>query len=372
MLTCSFLGHSKLYDPNIKIYGNLNLTIRKLIMNHDEIEFLIYQMGTYHMGEFYNLCLAAIMEAKQRYPVKKFIFTKIKDPKIGNDLCEKGKVIPDYFYDKTIAPFDNYTTIHLKQILRWIISKSHLLLCYIYKDFYDYNSEYEYAQKNNLTIFNMIDTDTEEYITRSINLLSEREQFIINKMNNGHSFRAIGELYKISGTAIRQSNLKARFKLKKFALDKLQQNANEPYHPVVCGILLLTLPTADIIKAVNQTCYFLIQQYNVSVFLIEQKDFHQMPTIIWQDIIKRNPSIRFKIITHYSREIQLEWGAPPFNDILNIDPQMIQWTSLKAVKYLLNNADFLVCHLDPKSPLSENIKKHIQKTEQLKVFNIKL
>ena len=63
MIICSFLGHKDIYDEDI--YEKLTEAVFNIAELDDTVEFQFCSTGY-----FYALCLAAVLEAKQRFPQK--------------------------------------------------------------------------------------------------------------------------------------------------------------------------------------------------------------------------------------------------------------------------------------------------------------
>ena len=61
MVTCSFLGHSRIYD--VGLYSGILKAVGRVVKQDAEIEFLFDRQTQFH-----SLCLCAVLETRQRNP----------------------------------------------------------------------------------------------------------------------------------------------------------------------------------------------------------------------------------------------------------------------------------------------------------------
>lgn len=160
MATCTFLGHKEVHDKDI--YEKLARAVYGLVEEHDEAEFLFYNQGT-----FYDLCLAAVLEARQRFPQKRISITWVvpaeERERFAADLAGGRGNLPPCVADRVAAPppvSGSPVTAH-KKIERWTIQQSTHLISYLYFAFCaPENRQYFYARAAGLTVLDMTSPET--------------------------------------------------------------------------------------------------------------------------------------------------------------------------------------------------------------------
>ena len=137
---CCFCGHRSIITENLE--NILEYTLTDLIENQGYDTF--YSGG---MGEFDKLCERVIRKLKRKFP---YIHLCLIIYKYKNNFDK------DY-YDECILP--DLEGVHYKRAIternKWMIKKSDLILCYIYKDHSGAYDTMKYAEKNKKNIINL-------------------------------------------------------------------------------------------------------------------------------------------------------------------------------------------------------------------------
>lgn len=145
VVICSFMGHDKEYD--LKLKGNLSKAIQKVVKLYAEIEFVFYKQTRFNF-----LCLAAVLEARQRNPQKRIVLTLIT--RDNSTPILQSERFPLCVFDKVIClPHVEEVADKSKWYLEWkkaereIIKNSDCIVCYAYPDLRDsFNDMYEFAK----------------------------------------------------------------------------------------------------------------------------------------------------------------------------------------------------------------------------------
>lgn len=261
MAICTFLGHADVYDKDL--YKKLAAAVYEVVRQQDETEFLFYSSG-----HFYDLCLAAVLEAKQHCPHKKITLTWVV--RAG----EQNKAeVPACVVDRVISPpliaesGNNDFATARKKLERWAIQQSTHLISYCYSALDEGQShQYRFAQKRGVAILDVTFEDTADFITECIGALPEREQFILRQMSEGQSQRSIGALLGISSSAVQQSAKHAGRTLR--GIVKRQTLRSGPMPPVSCSVFALGEVTYESLSAFEKIAVFLKERYRVTKFLI--------------------------------------------------------------------------------------------------------
>lgn len=211
MAVCTFLGSDKVFEKEEYIYEKILNAVYEIVRENEEVEFLFY--NRYY---FYKLCFKAVIEVKGHNPERKIKATVVvkqeEKEEFLRNIEENRFGVPDCEIDNVITPPPipspkrdaDYSAVR-KKIERWLIEQSDYLVSYLYPGFHEVeNRHYVYARKNKITIYDVTSKETEECIRESMNILRERDQFIVNKINEGLTYREVGELLGISQSAVQQ------------------------------------------------------------------------------------------------------------------------------------------------------------------------
>ena len=208
MAICTFLGHRDIYEKGL--YTRLSEVMREIVLQNKEVEFLFCSSGP-----FYDLCLAAALEVKQRFPEKSITITWVVNADerelFVKNLTQYEARIPTCMIDKVISPSlptslsEPDCIVAHKRVMRWAIQQSTHLISYLYFAFCETeNRQYTYAHHRGLTILDVACKDTASYISQRVNALPERQQLITKKVAQEQPQKDIGQLLGITTSAVRQ------------------------------------------------------------------------------------------------------------------------------------------------------------------------
>lgn len=371
MAICTFLGYRAVYEQDI--YERLSDAVYGLVRKHEEVEFLFHCHG-----EFYDMCLAAVLEAKQHYPQKKITMTWAARAD-GQDCAD----VPACMIDKIIVPpipEQDAIRAHAKRE-RWLIQHATHLISYVYFSLHaPENRHYRYAERLGLTIRDVTCPDTAAYIAESIGALPERERFILQRIDDGLTQKQAGELLGVSGPVARQSLMRSCRDLRKLMKARLQTAREQnPAPPVTCGIFALGRATGDALRRFEQATLFLARTYHVTRFSIAAEYCHTP----YADALLRlagsslHQGVQFTAVTHYpempedGRAALAERFAPLCQRVENIDTgvRSPRAQMLRTVKTMMGTSDFCICNLS-QSALGESIRKHMPRAKGLKLLDI--
>lgn len=382
-VTCSFLGHSELYD--LGLFNRIKQTLYSIVRKNGKIEFLF--QNDYH--PFYFLCLAAVLEAKARFSHKSVTITFIGEK---NELPDRwlnilrGHLFPPCVFDRQIVlPTTDGTKFvqEWKKTDREIIRLSDYLICYVYPDLGDsFNDLYKFAvRQSKTTLLNLADTETVQFIRESVTQLNTIQQYIINELKNGKSYSSIGKALGITGQGARGKDHKGRKLLRTLAREHFNQQcaADGPIPPAACTVLMpntadkLTPEEEDIFKGI---IYFLMRQLHVSTFLVEQNNVYSSYVRLLRRITEG--AVRIVVATHFITPELVDWESvihryvPPYDEVLNIDPQvkMRRAQYFRTLDAIMMRSEYIVCKLGAAYSKNVGLEKKIAKHKHLKIFDL--
>lgn len=225
MIACSFIGNCEVYDRNL--YLKLKTVIKQLAEENDKIKILL----CFQYGDFFKLCLQTVLEIRAYYPQKVTVLF-VAD---ANDQAN-----PFIAREMAAIPFnmdDNIITIHFPDIKgqdfytrnlslqRWVIQNSTHVISSVYQKFCEPENHLIYfAQKiDTLNIIDLSNAKIIRVIDTYVKTLTDREQLIIQKLEEGFTLKEVGELLGISAERVRQIQAKAGTKLRKLAANELSE-----------------------------------------------------------------------------------------------------------------------------------------------------
>ncbi len=189
MVTCSFLGHGRLYDEGL--YPSILEAVNQVVNRDTEIEF-VFDRQTH----FQFLCLCAVLETRQHNPGKLLKITFMSRNDINEQEWEYPGIngFPFCIFDKIIklpeltCPI-NKAHIKWRRERRKLVDYSDFLACYEYPDLWDDGFEmYKHALRcSTLTIFNVANDKTAQAIKEDIARLETKQQYIIQAVKSGKS-----------------------------------------------------------------------------------------------------------------------------------------------------------------------------------------
>ena len=380
MFVCTFLGHKEVYDKDI--YEKLTRAVYGLVEEHDEAEFLFYNQGT-----FYDLCLAAVLEARQRFPQKRISITWVvpaeERERFAADLAGGRGKLPPCVADRVAAPppvSGSPITAHRK-VERWTIQQSTHLISYLYFAFCaPENRQYFYARAAGLTVLDMTSPETAARILEGAAALPEREGLALRGALEGRSHREIGEILGISSSAAQQLSQRAGRSLRRAARQRLVGLwGQEPAPPVQCGIFALGPLTYESLSAFEQAVRFLWDRYHVRQFNIAAEYCRSGYINVLRRIVSPGAGwdVQLVAITHCPEMPEEAWKEtvssliPPCDAVENVDTQArrprAQW--LRTAKAIIERSDFCICNLSDQ-PLADSIGRHASKVQGAKLLDL--
>ena len=155
-VACTFAGHRQVFAMDLP--EKLDTAIEDILAT--DAEFSFYTGG---MGEFDNLCSAAVRRAKRRHP-ELHIQLLLVLPYMRQDINTNKSFYEDS-YDGILVPTE-LMGVHykgaIKQRNQWMLDHSDVLLAYIYRDFGGAYEALQYARKRpNLSIINFAEQQEE-------------------------------------------------------------------------------------------------------------------------------------------------------------------------------------------------------------------
>lgn len=221
MIVCSFLGSSVVLGDTL--YPRLCDVLEKLVEVNDCVELLLTPLWE----PFFNVCLKAALEIKSRYPCRVTLTLVVKRAGCQDDCTTPGADgLPACMIDRVYVagvPVMKGEGAHISEkynLLRRTISLSDHVVCCIYEGLLDRENELlAYARKfPNLEIIDVSDQEITEAIALfAPSLLKEREQFVLEKLETGISYREIGTLMGVTSARARQLVEKGGSRIRKLA-----------------------------------------------------------------------------------------------------------------------------------------------------------
>lgn len=381
MLTCAFVGTNQ-YDLDLK--EKIQAAVKSIIEKNDEVEFLFYR----RTEDFYLLCFMAVLKAKQMFPRKKITMTLIVEQGKTEDcfLMTKLRKLPRWAFDKITpvrqSPEDMKPSASpWKKIEREMVIRSDYVIACCYPELHD--SEYELfkytLRQRHVSVINLVNAETTDIIKEAIKTLPSIERSIVEKINEGCTYRAVASEAGISTAAIRTKEGRGRKRLRARAKEylKKEQIKQEPMESTTCSIIFPGGPTAEpdeIITRFRQITDILIDKMGVSKFVIEQSNCPSrcMSVLFYKD------NLELTVVTHYINqagkdldEIEKRY-LPPFTKFINIDPGVKPlWARyLRGIQAMLEHSEYVVCNLGGTSTMSDRISRRIEKQRGITVIDL--
>lgn len=354
----------------------LDVAVAKVLRKTEEADFLFYQKGT-----FYDLCMAAVLKAQRRYPQKQIRIVLIRDYK---DNDEADKYIPMCLIDATLkAPqfppskSEHNHTLNYRRTVRWIIAQCSYLISYMYPQIQsDETQFYRFAKQKKLTILDVTDRETADYLEEQLNHRSERVQIIIKGRQAGRSLREIGMDVGVSESRVQQNIQASSRALTRSAATHLRE---QPKALISCSIFTLGTVTPEKIGIFRRVVSFLITHYQVAEFKITAETSYSDYMKILRREIAHHLDIRLSIITHYAEdtpEKSLHEKQSRYrglcDSVENVNPytkRTPRAKMLQTIRWMMGNTDYCICCL-PDNPLRKSIENHARKLGGVRLFDI--
>ena len=250
-----------MYDVDIE--SRLQAVVDQIVTEHETVEFLIYPLDT-----FYYLCLSAVLRAKMCYPHKVTITLVVQH----NSYFAR---VPACMIDQTVTL--RFATVKTNDIsishnrrLKWLVQKSTHLVRYIYERLYDADCHLP-KRSDALEIIGLENPETENAIEKATSLLSEKEQIIYQRMNEGCTMKEAGRALGVGQEWARQQL--------QHGCRRIRKQLHQRYHRMLgigarkkkrtCGLFVLGEATRESLERFKKILEFLVSTYNVRDIYIE-------------------------------------------------------------------------------------------------------
>ncbi|MCI9414529.1 MAG: hypothetical protein HFJ79_05040 [Clostridiales bacterium] len=384
MTTCYFLGHENPYD--LDLFQRIKGAVNSIVIKEDSINFIFYRTGV-----FFSYCLAAVLEAKQTYPKKTILMTRVTE---DNEEDEERKLmlncyqLPRCVFDKIFHPLaekevDKATVKYWKRVERTLIRQSKYLICYHYPKLRDFFSDtFSLVVKQpDLQIINLASEETTYFVQEAVNHLPISEKTVIEKVDQGYTMKNLADEAGVTVTAIRAKDTRGRMRLRALASERYQrQQGLQGFVPFTCAAVLPVSSRkmgSPVISNLRCVMSFLIRSFNVRTFLIEQNDCPSalVGELKWLTIME---GVKLVVATHFASQADADqWSMengyiPPICTIMNFDPdtRVKRLQYLKTIAEMMNRSQFLICAVDEENPMNNGIQQCIKKHKNTILFDI--
>lgn len=376
---CTFLGHRTVFDRDI--HQRLSKAVYKLVDQHDTVEFLFCNQGS-----FYDSCLIAVLSAKQQFPKKKITLSLVLSEKEKVSLLTQRKRgdldIPIYLIDRIIVPQDippptrRYYPGTWKKIERWALKQSTHLISYVYFSLLDENllERHQYAERIGLNILPVAAKETQGFIEDKCRTFTEQEQIILRKKLSGEKKTEIEAYFCMKPHTL--TNILGRISstLQRSILAKLHKlRLEEPPPPVICSIFSMGEITYESMLLLEQAALFLVKRCHVTQFQIASEYCHSGYMYILREVSKRYTNV--KIIAVAPTQDWAEHGVNHFSlpchdvKVLGLQYKTPGTLSFQMAKAMIGQSDFCICDLSTDIP-ANRIKGQFEKVNRVNVLDI--
>ena len=271
MAVCTFLGHRDVYDADIEC--RLQTAVDMVASENETVEFWLYPDGT-----FFNYCLLAVLRAKKQSPQKIRICLVADESQYRKLMRQEPESVPACMFDRVVLCRTDDTkssdvTMPYKTLLRQVVQKSTYVISYLYQRLYEpENHVLSFAAKNpKIRILSVTSPETEQAIMENAAQMSEREQCVFQKMNEGCTLKETGASLGVGRERARQMLasgcrtvrhiLQVRFAKESARLGNTNRS---------CGIFALGRENYKLMNRFKHIVDFLAEAFHVKRFYIEQ------------------------------------------------------------------------------------------------------
>lgn len=250
MATCTFLGHREIYDLNLD--RSIRSAVARVIADGEVVEFLFHANS-----EFYNHCLAVVLEAKHRYLQRVSLSLLLTEEKTVS-----GQIFPLCLFDKVIR-LKSTNESDASATLWSRILDSQYVVSYLYGRLCE-NEEQQLAAIRNCPSIIEIDLtqkDTAAFIQKSAEQAEEKSNLMLQQIG-----RELETEPSIAEPAIPDDDNRDCQKQESLLLQRLcrERIAHRPVFPTACAIML-SGPIRDL-ELFQSVIHFIINAFGVSVF----------------------------------------------------------------------------------------------------------
>lgn len=198
MTVCTILGHITAYDW--LMWENLDSAVRRVLCLSDEVEFLLHGDKE---SDLFNWACISLGAFKELRPHKHITITMVA-PKHRQKALERDLVHRQHRVDRVVVPELPASAGRMNRITyemrmaRWCIENSTHLISYIYLPFATrLNYLYWYAKKREINIIDITDPETQSRILEDIARLPQRQQRILQSLQEGMPLEEIASQHGI-------------------------------------------------------------------------------------------------------------------------------------------------------------------------------
>lgn len=374
MIKCTFLGHPTVFDQGLS--DKLDAAVTKVMWGNDEAEFLFFENGA-----FYHLCLAAVLKAQRRFPNKQIRITLVwkpgENPKLNPiPMCMIDTLLraPQFPSPKRVHDF----TLNYRQTVQWVLAQCSHLISYLYPlaDKGEMH-HYRYAKRKKLTILDVTDPATADYMEDHLKTRSAREQFVAKGRMDGRTFKEIGAELGVTASMIQQNFRTTSRAMIHSTADRLrEQTAGET---IACGVFRLGLVNPQRMIMFKQVASFLITQYRVTEFNVTAEVSSSKYMSVLEQVVKSHKDVKLSVITHYSEAVAEDWFQKKLSDhkafcdsVENINPtatRIPRTQTLQTIHWMMETTDYCISNLMDNT-LRRNIENYARKLHGVRLVDI--
>ncbi len=258
-IICSFIGHKDVYDADIQF--RIQSTVDGLVAEYEAVEFYVYPDG-----DFSYICLLVALKARTYNP-QKVTIALISDHSSTEEMLNSERAF-FCMSDKLITPViqeSKKDDITLKQtrMMQWIVQNSTHVISYFYDTLYD--PHYQPIKFQRALKYDLTTPETEAAILNAVSFLTEKEQLIFQKMNEGCTLKDAGKVISVGSERARQilqhGCRTIRLELEKRYHSKL--TAEQKSKKTTCGLFALGEGTFESLTRFKRITDFLFSIYDV-------------------------------------------------------------------------------------------------------------
>lgn len=263
---CSIIGHTDVYDVDIQ--SKMQAAVDQLVAEHETVEFLVYPNGALS-----SAFLLAALRARTNCPQK----ITISFVSLHGVVERMGSQDRAYFYisDQLViadiqVPKTNDGAILYKKMLLWITQNSTHIISYFYDMLYD--PDRQLVKHARMPDISLSTPETETAILEAAVHMTEKEQIIFQKMNEGCTLQEAGGAIGVGKERARQILLHGCRTIRTGLMRRRNRALAAEGGPQkrTCGLFALGEATYDSLTIFKRTIHFLLSTYDISDIFVEQ------------------------------------------------------------------------------------------------------